>query len=300
MAATYIIRRTIDHCHEGLRLRDYLHRILHLSRRTVKGIKFDGGALLVNGRPQSVRYFLRADDELTVVFPPERQGFGLYAEPMDLDIVYEDDALLVVHKPAGLVTVPSFQHRVRTLASGVLYYLKEKGLASTVHPVTRLDRDTSGLVLFAKHGFIHERLAQAGDLQRRYIAVAHGHLLRTSGIIDLPIGRKEGSIIERAVRGDGKRALTRFRVFAKGSDWSAAVIRLETGRTHQIRVHFAHIGHPLLGDDLYGGPMTRIRRQALHSYRLTLRHPLTEEVLTFRAPLPEDMRRLLGTPEVKD
>lgn len=283
---------------EGVLLRDYLRKQIGLSRRLLTAVKHRGGGIYVNGQPDSVRRLLAAGDRLTLIFPPEEPGDGLIPEPVPLEVVYEDTAVLIINKPAGMATVPGFQHRRGTLAGGVLWHLRKNGLRSTAHIATRLDRQTSGLVLAAKHGFFHEAFARQKKthaLERRYIAIVHGRLARDEGVIDAPIARKEGSIIERIVSDGGQRAVTHYRVLRRLDEATVVDIALETGRTHQIRVHFAHIGHPLLGDDLYGGRTDRIGRQALHCYRLCFVHPVSHEPLSFASELPEDMRRVLAS-----
>ena len=281
---------------EGLLLREFLQHSLNLSRTAIKKIKFAGGELCVDGRPVTVRQVLKEKDEVKVVFPPEENGDGIVATETPLDLLFEDESMLVLNKPAGVPTVPSPQNREETLANGVLYYLQQKNYAYTAHPVTRLDSETSGLVLFAKHSVAHDwfsRMQKSGAIHREYLAMVEGSLLVDQGTIAEPIGRKLGSIIERCVTPEGKHAVTHFTKIADFEDYSIVGIKLETGRTHQIRVHFAHIGHPLLGDDLYGGSTQHIQRQALHSHKLYFNHPVTNQAMAFTAPLPDEMQKIL-------
>jgi len=291
----FVLVKRADREDAGQLLREFLKERAGLSRAAITAVKKDGD-LLVNGNHVTVRYSLEEDDEIQIVFPKETESPGLIPEPVPLDIIYEEPAFLVVNKPADLQTVPSRQDWRKAVANGILFYLKKSGLASTAHMVTRLDRDTSGLVLVAKHGFFHEsftRMRMNGQLSREYIAIIHGHLSDKEGTIDAPIGRKDGSIIERCVREDGQRAVTRYKVLKETADYSVVSVRLETGRTHQIRVHFSYLGHPLAGDDLYGGKRELIGRQALHCYRLRLHHPITMETMTLTVPMPEDMLKLI-------
>ncbi len=194
------------------------------------------------------------------------------AEPIPLSIVYEDDYVIVLDKPPHMSTIPSREHPNGTIANALLFHYEKQQLQTTVHIVTRLDRDTSGLVLVAKHRHVHHLLSEQqkqGKVKRRYEAVCHGYVTPLVRTIDAPIGRKGDSIIERQVRPDGQRAVTHYEVLQQKNEMTHVSIRLETGRTHQIRVHFSHIGHPLVGDDLYGGSRARIDRQALHSCELT-------------------------------
>ncbi|MBM7554014.1 RluA family pseudouridine synthase [Thalassobacillus pellis] len=276
----------IEEEHEGMLLRDYLYVVRGFSRRTIKHIK-ENGELIVNGREETVRYKLCQGDDLVIVFPEEHPAGNLQAEEMPLTIVYEDDLLLVLDKPAGVAVMPSMNHDV-TIANGLVAYYQEKGLAATVHIVTRLDRDTSGLMLIAKHQYSHSLLARS-KVQRTYGALVEGQLPTETGVIDAPISRKAGSIIEREVHADGKNAVTEYRVIEKFADHSFVELKLQTGRTHQIRVHMAHEGCPLAGDDLYGGSRELVGRQALHCMRLHVKHPLTGQALEFTSTFPADI-----------
>ncbi|WP_085521702.1 RluA family pseudouridine synthase [Tuberibacillus sp. Marseille-P3662] len=291
----YTLKQVIQDAADGVLLRTYLFDHLKLSRRLVKSIKF-GGQFFINGQPATVRYRITTGDELVIKFPPEHTSDTLMARSMPLDIKYEDDDALVINKPPDLPVIPSFQYPNGTLANGVLAYLQGQHLPYTVHTVTRLDRDTSGLILIAKHRYAHERffhMQHSKAIEREYLAVAEGHLQAVEGVIDAPIGREEGSIIKRCVREDGKWARTHYKVVKRLAGMDVVTIRLETGRTHQIRVHFAHIGHPLAGDDLYGGSLTRIHRQALHSQHLSFKHPLTEETIVVSAPPSPDIHGII-------
>lgn len=291
----FVLVKKVGKEDEGTLLREFLSRKAGLSRRAITAIK-KSGDFLINRHAVTVRYVLEENDEVHIVFPKEIGSPGLIPDAVPLNIIYEEDAFLVINKPSDLQTVPSRQNWSRAVANGVIYYLQEKGLAATAHMVTRLDRDTSGLVLVAKHGFLHEfftRMRKNGELSREYIAIVHGHLSEKTGTIHAPIGRKDGSIIERCVRSDGKEAITHYKVIKESKDYTVVSVVLETGRTHQIRVHFSHIGHPLVGDDLYGGEKGPIDRQALHCHQLHLLHPITRQPMTFTAPLPEDMLKLI-------
>ncbi|WP_088005652.1 RluA family pseudouridine synthase [Indiicoccus explosivorum] len=267
-----------------------------LSKRTLTAVKYDGGQLLVNGEEKTVRHLLDIGDAVTVVFPVEKRSGGLLAEQGPLQIIFEDEAVLVVSKPAGQSTIPSRDHPDGTLANFVAGYLERSGTPATVHVVTRLDRDTTGLVCIAKNRHIHHVLSgqqKSGTMRRQYTALVHGLPEEGKWRIDAPIGRKPGSIIERQVRPDGQQALTEAEVAGRFCGFTAVRLRLGTGRTHQIRVHLAHCGHPLLGDDLYGGEAHLIGRQALHCDRLEFSHPISGELLSFTVPLPDDMSRLI-------
>ncbi|AQQ53900.1 RluA family pseudouridine synthase [Planococcus lenghuensis] len=269
-----------------------------ISKRTLSAVKFEGGQLLVNGCAQTVRHVLNCGDSVTVVFPLEERSPGLLAEEAMLTVVYEDEAVFIADKPAGKSTIPSRDHPAGTLANAVAAHFEKTGTPATIHVVTRLDRNTSGLVCIAKNRHIHHVLSQEqqnGQMKRQYEALVHGTPLRSEWAITAPIGRKSGSIIEREVRADGQHAHTEVTVLNRYPNYTHVGLQLGTGRTHQIRVHLSHAGYPLLGDDLYGGPTELIDRQALHCTRLTFIHPVSREPFVFSSPLPSDMKHLLQT-----
>lgn len=269
-----------------------------ISKRALTAIKFDGGEILVNGREQNVRYILQAGDKITIIFPKEQISNGLIPQQGNLDIVYEDETLLILNKPAYMSTIPSREHPDGSVANFVAGHFSQQDIASTVHVVTRLDRDTSGLLCIAKHRHIHHLaslMQRAGSIHREYEAIVHGHVQPQS--IIAPIGRKESSIIEREVRDDGQYAHTDVflleQLTIEGQPYSHIRLKLHTGRTHQIRVHMSHIGHPLVGDELYGGSRKLITRQALHCVKLQLLHPVTSKALVFECILPLDMMNII-------
>ncbi|MCD8500381.1 MAG: RluA family pseudouridine synthase [Bacillaceae bacterium] len=280
---------------ESKLLRDYLRTDLQISRQALTDIKANG-RIEVNGESVTVRYLVQKRDKITVVFPQEERGQGLEPQPIPLSIVYEDDFLLVVDKQSNLPTIPSRYQLGYSLANAVMHYYDQKGIKSTFHAVNRLDKDTSGLLIIAKHRYAHDlfsRQQKNHDLKRTYLAIVHGIICQDKGTIDLPIGRKSDSIIEREVRSSGQRAITHFEVISSDRENSLVKLTLETGRTHQIRVHMASVGHPLLGDDLYGGGLNKINRQALHSAELTFFHPFLKKTMTFNSALPKDMKKIL-------
>ncbi|MCJ7840351.1 RluA family pseudouridine synthase [Lederbergia sp. NSJ-179] len=267
-----------------------------ISRKALSAIKYSGGSIRVNGVEQNVRYRLQELDLLEVLFPPELENKQLVKEPIPLSIIYEDQDLLIVNKPPYMNTIPSRHHPTGSLANAVAFHYEQIGLASTVHIVTRLDRNTSGLVLIAKHRHAHHLLSlmqKKGDIHRYYEAFVEGKMEQPTGIINRPIGRKFDSIIEREVRKDGQPAVTLYEMITPFPSFAHLRLKLETGRTHQIRVHMAYMGHPLLGDDLYGGQRDIIDRQALHCKQIRLTHPINREILSFQANLPDDMQAIL-------
>ncbi|MEG0473487.1 MAG: RluA family pseudouridine synthase [Solibacillus sp.] len=281
---------------DGQLLRDALAGF-GMSKRTLTAVKFDGGALYVNGEERNVRHPLQIGDIVTIIFPLEEVSEGLIAEFGELAIVYEDEALLIIDKPAYMNTIPSREHPNGSVANYVRGYFGQQGIASTVHIVTRLDRDTSGLMVIAKHRHIHHLMSEqqkSGQLKREYEAVVEGYVKLEKQSIKAPIGRKDSSIIEREVHADGQAAHTDVTVLKRGNKTSHVRLKLHTGRTHQIRVHMAHIGHPLVGDDLYGGSQQSLDRQALHCVFVQFPHPLTGEVMTFDRQLPNHLLQPLN------
>lgn len=276
-------------------LRDFLHE-KGISKRTLTAIKYDGGKIFVNTNEQNVRYQLSQGDKVTVYFPPEQPSAGLSPENGKLSIIYEDEAILIVDKPANQATIPSRDHPSGTVANNVAGYFMAHKIAATVHVVTRLDRDTSGLICLAKNRHIHHLLSAqiiANQFQRSYVAMVEGWVDEDFLRIEEPIGRKEDSIIERTVRSDGQLAITEVTVLNRflyeTTPLTMVKLQLKTGRTHQIRVHMKWLGHPLVGDELYGGSHQLLARQALHCSEISFQHPLNNKNITFTSPLPMDM-----------
>jgi|SRR5690625_180812 len=291
-----MIYQIIDEKFSGMLLRQYLYEQLHFSHNLVKKAKSEEGNILINDEKKTVRYVLRAGDQLKISFPPEEISSSLAKYSMPLSILYEDNDVIVLDKAAGIPTIPSRLHPSGTIANGLLAYYAKKNIPYTVHVVTRLDKDTSGVLLIAKHQYSHSilsKMQQQYEIKRKYIAIIEGQPKVNSGTIDAPIGRKDDSIIERAVVENGKRAITHYSVLDKGDKYSLVEIKLETGRTHQIRVHFSHIGHPLVGDHLYGADKRELARTALHCSRVSFTHPFTNEHITIHAPLHKDMELFL-------
>ena len=269
-----------------------------VSKGLLAKIKFKGGNILVNDVPQNAIYLLDIGDKVTINIPKEEGFEKLEAISKKLIVVYEDDHFLILDKPAGVASIPSVNHS-NTMANYVKAYYIDSGYENhQVHIVTRLDKDTSGLMLFAKHGYAHARLdkqLQKRAIEKRYLALVKGDgLLEKEGEIIAPIARDEDSIITRRVAKGGKYAHTSYKVIEQFGNIYLVDIHLHTGRTHQIRVHFSHIGFPLLGDDLYGGSLSDgITRQALHCHTLNFYNPFNGEEIGRASPLPEDFRQVI-------
>lgn len=270
-----------------------------VSRRMLAKVKFHGGDLSVNGEPVRVRRILKEGDSIHMTLPVEDSNPILTPAAESLDILFEDEHYILVNKPVGVISVPSPACREGTMANRVKGYVQRNNyLHQTVHVVTRLDRDTSGVMMFAKHSLAHsmmDRLLKDKTLIKIYEAFVSGHVKEDHGYIEEPIARSEKSIIVREVKEGGKEALTEYWVKEHLNQITKVAIQLHTGRTHQIRVHFSHKGHPLIGDDLYGGDASSFPRQALHCKRLSFIHPFTNEKIVVKAPVPEDMKEWIKT-----
>jgi 23S rRNA pseudouridine1911/1915/1917 synthase len=271
-----------------------LLRRLKFSLTLRRKLKRTPDAVRINGQPAAWQAVVCPGDTLTVAWPEECTIVPL---PLPLVIRYEDEHLLVADKPAGLLVHPASGPPEPTLANAVIHHLLARGEPGSFHPAHRLDRNTSGLILIAKNPYIQHLLFAAGGkaVERSYLALVAGHPHPPAAVIDAPIDRLPGSIIQRAVLPSGKAALTVYETIAAAGLHSLVRLRLLSGRTHQIRVHLAHIGHPILGDDLYGGSTALIGRPALHAAALSFPHPVGGEQITVTSPLPADMARLLAT-----
>ena len=291
-----ILTYTVTPEEDGRMVKGILRGSLQLSYTLLKSLKWRENAILLNGQNVHVNTIVRAGDTVSVVLSERTPREDLYcANAAKPDIVYEDDDLLVLNKPAGVAMHPkSGDASAPSLAAMLTNYLGE---GSVPHFVSRLDKGTSGLLIAAKSGYVHDRLRRAlhsSDLRREYRAVAVGTVEPPYGVIDAPIGRAEGSIIRLCVRADGLPSLTEYETLQVNDRFTLLRLRPQTGRTHQLRVHMAYLGHPLAGDWLYGTEdKARITRPALHSYFLELRHPMTGEMLRVVSELPEDMKKLL-------
>ena len=291
-----ILTHTVSPEEEGRMVKGILRGSLQLSYTLLKSLKWRENAILLNGQSVHVNAIVHAGDVVSVALSERTPREDLYCENTAApNIVYEDEDLLVLNKPAGIAMHPKADDAAApSLAVMLTGYLGE---GSVPHFVSRLDKGTSGLLIAAKSGYVHDRLRRAlhsSELRREYRAVAVGQVTPPRGVIDAPIGRADGSIIRRCVREDGLVSRTEYEVLQTTERFTLLRLRPETGRTHQLRVHMAYLGHPLAGDWLYGTEdKNLIARPALHSYELWFTQPITGQELHFTAPIPQDMQRLL-------
>lgn len=272
-----------------------LKQEFHISTRLLqKLINFQHVCL--NNKVIDTRTNVNVNDIISINLDFEEESDNIVPKNMNLDIIYEDDAFLIINKPSGIAIHPSIMHYDNSIANGVKFYFDKIGLHRKIRPVNRLDFNTSGLVVFAKNQYIQECLiAQMKDLSfyKEYVAIVDGIFKEKSGTINLPVDRKENSIIERCISENGQNAITHYKVLKEFSNFSLVKCILETGRTHQIRIHMSAIGHPLLGDFMYGIPSNLIDRQALHSNKICLIHPITKQNMIFECELPDDMKTII-------
>jgi 23S rRNA pseudouridine1911/1915/1917 synthase len=280
---------------EGAALKGFLRKHCGVSAGLLASLKREPGGITRNGYPVIATDLLHRGDRIILSLPEEPASAEAVTLPFS--VVYEDEDLLVADKPPGMPMYPCPGHDRDSLANGVAEYCRKSGEPYAFRPVYRIDRDTTGLVVLAKNRYAAGKLA--GKIQKTYSAVCMGALVG-EGEIDEPIGLLEGHTIQRAVTPEGQTAVTRWKSVSSAVGATLLALTLETGRTHQIRVHLAHIGHPLFGDDLYGGTREFIGRQALHCSLACFPHPVYGDPLVLRSPFPEDMVRLmdfLGFPQ---
>ena len=277
-------------------LKEVLKAYYHISDRLLLKLK-KSNKILLNSNPTYLDKVLELNDSIEVYIDFEEDNSNIVPTKMNLNIIYEDDELLILNKPAGIPVHPSMDHFSDSLSNGVRYYFDSIGLKKKIRPVNRLDKNTSGIVIFAKNEYIQECLVRQmknGDFYKEYIAICEGKFKNLKGIINAPIARKENSIIERCVNESGDTAITEYEVLSYNKDKNYSVVKcvLKTGRTHQIRVHMKHIGHPILGDTLYGNSSDLIDRQALHAYKISFILPLHNNFIILYAPLYPDFLQL--------
>lgn len=248
--------------------------------------------ITVNGIWEFVNKQLQEGDVVETLFEEEESSENITPVDMELDIVYEDEDILVVNKGADLPVHPTKGHEHKNLANGVMAYYEKQGIPFVFRGINRIDKNTTGLIIIAKNmlsGAILSESMKKREIHRTYLAVAEGEIPE-KGTIDLPIGRKKDSYVERCIDEDGMRAVTHYERLHYANGHSLVQIHLETGRTHQIRLHMKAIGHPLPGDILYNPNFTVMKRQGLHAWKLEFPHPVTKEILSFEQEIPEDMK----------
>lgn len=282
---------------EGVRVDALMRSRLHLSGTVIKRMKWLEDGILVDGQRVNTRFIPKVGQVLSVRLSDSERRSGVVPTPGELDIVYEDEDLVVINKAAGVSVHPGPGHYDDTLGNFLVHHFIQTGQQADFHPVHRLDRGTSGLLVCAKHAHAQERLKlqlHTPEFVRTYLAVCEGVPEPTAGVIEEAIGPVPGSLMAQRICDDGKPARTHYEVLRSGNGRSLVKLVLDTGRTHQIRVHMAYIGHSLVGDFLYGTERPElIGRAALHAHRLVFRHPITEERLEFQISMPKDMEGLV-------
>ena len=286
----------IDEDSAGLRVEQFLRRKRY-SGQNLSEIKRMPKSILVNGVHYYMRQELSTGDHLQVRICETQNSEKIPPTKLPLDIIYEDEDLLVLNKPAGMPIHPSLNNYTNSMANALAYYFQSQGKPFIFRCCNRLDRDTSGLTIVSKHlvsGSILSDMTKYREVHREYLAIARGSVTPSEGTIQAPLGRKEGTIIERTVDWEhGEDAVTHYKVVKEANGHSLVSLQLETGRTHQIRIHMKYLGYPLIGDYLYNPDMEYMTRQALHSHHMEFTHPITGAHMSFTAPLPEDMARVM-------
>lgn len=281
---------------ENITINDILEKKLFISAR-LRNKLIKSKSILLNNIFTDTRTIAHSGDILNIILDLPEDNSNIISKQIPLDIIYEDAHMLAINKPAGIAVHPSILHFEDSLANGVKFYFDSIGLKKKIRAVNRIDCNTSGLVLFAKNEYIQECLIKQmanKTFCKTYLAIVSGHMAQNKGIINAPIARKENSIIERCVSPLGQIAITKYNVVKEFKNYSLVSCTLDTGRTHQIRVHMAFSGNPILGDSLYGNKEPSfISRQALHSYKMDFIHPIYNKPLQFKADLPKDMEKLL-------
>ncbi|WP_407647685.1 RluA family pseudouridine synthase [Clostridium brassicae] len=292
---TGTLKFIVQNEYDGLKLNQYLRSVVKFSSRFTQKVVRSGG-VKVNNVNATLFTKLSAGDNIEVYIDKSEEQ-DIIPEKMELDIVYEDKDIIVVNKPAGIVVHPTKRYPQGTLANGLLYHFKQNGDNCIVRLVSRLDMDTSGLILVAKNAFSHMSLARDMNKEqfvKAYLAIVHGNLPQEKGVIDKPIYKPDDGSIKRIIDGRGQKSITHFNVVERFNNSDLVRLVLETGRTHQIRVHLSSMGTSIYGDSLYGKEEDEyINRQALHAYSLQILHPRSGELLKFQCELPDDMKELL-------
>lgn len=295
MVIYVILKYIVERNNKYKTIREVLKNEFKISSRLLTKLRSNKKVLL-NGFSTYFDKEINFNDIVEVYLNYDEDNSNIVPNNIPLDIIYEDESFIVINKPAGIAIHPSCLHYDTSLSNGVKYYFDKIGLKKKIRPVNRLDKDTSGLVIFAKNEYIQECLVRQMNsalFYKEYMAIVNGILEQKSGFIDAPIARKENSIIERCISNDGENAVTLYEVLKSFDNLSLLKCILKTGRTHQIRVHCKFIGHPIIGDTLYGEESNIISRQALHAYKVKFIHPLNTNTVEFCAPLPDDFSKII-------
>lgn len=294
-----ILEKQVVNIEKGTKIREYLKVELGLSTRLIRSASL-GKRIFVNDEVVKMNRVLN-EGEIIKIDLEKDESQDIAPEKMDIDIVYEDEDILVVNKKPFMVVHPTKSYQSGTLANGVINYFMESGQNCIVRLVSRLDMNTSGLIIIAKNQFSHGMLSKEmseNKVEKKYLALVHGIMKEKQGTIDLPIYKPEGieNGIRRVIDERGQRSITHYKVVEEYNESSLVECKLETGRTHQIRVHLSYLGHPIYGDTLYGDGDEEdlIKRQALHAFGLDFKSPRSGEILSLRAELPDDMKELIS------
>lgn len=280
---------------ENLDVMDYLSS-MDISSRLLRKL-YKNKTIYLNEKIYRKGFPAKSGDKIYLVLEDEKPDAT--AEEIDFEIIYEDDDLLIINKEPFMVVHPTKSHQSHTLSNGIAYYFNKNNIKKKIRFVNRLDMNTSGILIVAKNPFAHQQLALQFEnnlVKKKYKTIVEGIVLKDKEVIDLPIGREEDKSIRKTVTEDGQSAVTKYLVLNRLKDMTLLDVEITTGRSHQIRVHLSHIGHPILGDSLYGTESTLIDRQALHSYYIGLKHPRTKESIEFFADLPNDMKGIVEQP----
>jgi len=292
MKLTYIVDKNNNYT----TIREVLKSHFEISNKLLLNLKTNN-KILLNNEITYVSSKIENGDIINVLVDFEETCSNVVPKKMELEITYEDECYIVVNKPSGIVTQPSASYFDCSLANGIRYYFDKIQLKKKIRPINRLDKDTSGLIVFAKNEYIHNCLSKQmmkNEFIKEYIGILDGVISGSHGTISAPIARKENSIIERCINENGGKSITHYEIIDKKDNLSIVKFKLETGKTHQIRVHSAHLGHPIIGDTLYGCSSNLINRQALHSYLVSFLHPITKNRVTYISEPSEDMNSIIN------